>query len=285
MYLSDKTLKKLYETSNLIREDIIKMLEKAKSGHSAGSLGMADVFTALYFFILNHNPKDPMMPSRDRVILSNGHICPVLYAALARAGYFPIRKLWTLRKFGSGLQGHPHKGSLPGIENSSGPLGEGLSQAIGMALSARLNSEKYRIYTIMSDGEHDEGNVWEAVMMASKYKLSNITVIIDRNNIQIDGHTEDVMPLESLQGKYKEFGWNVIDIDGHNIEEIIASVYEAKAIFGTPTAIIAHTIPGKGVKFMEGKYLWHGKAPNKEEAQEALKELRSLGGKIESEYN
>jgi len=285
VYLSEKRIKKLYETSNTLRQDVIKMLEKAGSGHSAGSLDMADIFSALYFLVLNHNPKEPLMPERDRLILSNGHICPILYASLARAGYFSMKELDTLRKFGSGLQGHPHRGVLPGIENTSGPLGEGLSQAIGIALSARLNKEKHRIYVIMSDGEHDEGNVWEAVMAASKYRLNNITAIIDRNGIQIDGRTEDVMPLESLRGKYEEFGWNVIEIDGHNIEEFIAAIYEAKAIFEKPTVIIANTIAGKGVKFMEGKYEWHGKVPTKEEEKEALKELRRLGGKIKSEHD
>lgn len=280
MYLSDKRVKKLYETANTLREDVIKMLEKAGSGHPAGALGMADIFSALYFLILNHDPKNPLMEDRDRVILSNGHICPILYASLARAGYFPIRKLSSLRKLGSGLQGHPHRGSLPGIENTSGPLGEGLSQAIGMALSARLENKKYRIYTIMSDGEHNEGNTWESIMTASKYRLSNITAIIDRNNIQIDGYTEDVMPLDSLREKYESFGWNVVDVDGHNIEDFISSIYEARAIFEKPTAIIAHTIPGKGIKFMERKFEWHGKAPDKDESKEALKELRQLGNKI-----
>ncbi len=282
MYLSDKRVKKLYETANTLREDVIKMLERAGSGHPAGALGMADIFSALYFLILNHDPKNPLAEDRDRVILSNGHICPILYASLARSGYFPVRKLSSLRKLGSGLQGHPHRGSLPGVENTSGPLGEGLSQAIGMALSARLENKKYRIYTIMSDGEHNEGSTWEAVMTASKYKLSNITAIIDRNNIQIDGYTEDVMPLDSLREKYESFGWNVVDVDGHNIEDFISSVYEARAIFEKPTAIIAHTIPGKGVRFMERRFEWHGRAPSKNESKEALKELRQLGNKIKN---
>jgi len=280
MYLSDTRIKKLYQTANTLREDVITMLEKAQSGHSAGPLGMADIFAAMYFLILNHDPKNPDWEKRDRLVLSNGHICPILYASLARSGYFPVKELSTLRKFGSRLQGHPHRGSLPGIENTSGPLGEGLSQGIGMALAARLNGERHRIYVIDSDGGMDEGSSWEALMMASKYRLSNLTLILDRNNIQIDGYTEDVMPLEPLHDRYESFGWNVIDVDGHNIEEFIGAVYEAKAIYEKPTAIIAHTIPGKGVDFMERKFEWHGKPPTKEEAREALKQLRSMGGKI-----
>jgi transketolase len=280
MYLSDTRIKKLYQTANTLREDVITMLEKAKSGHSAGPLGMADIFAAMYFLILNHDPKNPGWKNRDRLVLSNGHICPIFYAALARAGYFPVKELGTLRKFGSRLQGHPHRGSLPGIENTSGPLGEGLSQGIGMALAARLNGERHRIYVIDSDGGMNEGSSWEALMMAAKYHLSNLTLILDRNNIQIDGYTEDVMPLEPLHDRYESFGWNVIDVDGHNIEEFIGAVYEAKAVYEKPTVIIAHTIPGKGVDFMERKFEWHGKPPTKQEAREALKQLRSLGGKI-----
>ncbi len=284
MFVSHKRIKDLYGVANRLREDVIMMLEKAGSGHSAGPLGMADIFAAFYFYILNQKPKQPLWPQRDRLILSNGHICPIQYAALARAGYFPLKKLETLRQYGSGLQGHPHRKALPGIETTSGPLGEGLSQGIGMALSARLNNEKHRIYVIMSDGEHNEGNTWEAVMFAGKNRLNNLTVVVDRNNIQIDGFTENVMPLEPFREKYLSFGWNVIDIDGHNIEEVISAVAEAKAVYEKPTAIIAHTIPGKGVSFMERKYEWHGMPPNKEQARAALKELRTLGGKIKSEH-
>ena len=284
MFVSHKRIKDLYGIANRLREDVIMMLEKAGSGHSAGPLGMADVFAAFYFYILNQKPKQPLWPQRDRLILSNGHICPIQYAALARAGYFPLKKLETLRQYGSGLQGHPHRKALPGIETTSGPLGEGLSQGIGMALCARLNNEKHRIYVLMSDGEHNEGNVWEAVLFAGKNRLNNLTVVIDRNNIQIDGFTENVMPLEPFREKYLSFGWNVIDVDGHNIEEVISAVAEARAVYEKPTAIIAHTIPGKGVSFMERKYEWHGMPPNKEQARQALKELRTLGGKIKSEH-
>lgn len=284
MFLSHKRIKDLYGIANHLREDVIMMLEKAGSGHSAGPLGMADIFAAFYFYILNQKPKEPLWPQRDRLVLSNGHICPIQYAALARAGYFPLKKLETLRRYGSGLQGHPHRKALPGIETTSGPLGEGLSQGIGMALAARLNNEKHRIYVLMSDGEHNEGNIWEAVMFAGKNRLSNLTAVIDRNNIQIDGFTENVMPLEPLREKYLSFGWNVVDVDGHNIEEFISAVWEAKAVYEKPTVIIAHTIPGKGVSFMERKYEWHGMPPTKEQARVALKELRTLGGKIKSEH-
>ncbi len=284
MYLSHHRIKDLYEVANRLREDVIEMLVEAGSGHSAGPLGMADIFAAMYFYVLNHKPKNPNWPLRDRLILSNGHICPIQYAALARSGYFPLKELSTLRKINSRLQGHPHRGSLPGVETTSGPLGSGLAQAIGMALAAKLNNERHRIYCMMSDGEHDEGNTWEAVMFAGKNKLNNLTAVMDRNNIQIDGFTENVMPLEPLRDKYEAFGWEVIDVDGHNIEEFISAIWEAKAIYEKPTMIIAHTIPGKGVDFMERKYEWHGIPPNKEQAREALSQLRKLGGKIKSEH-
>jgi len=284
MYLNDKERKILEDQANKIRKKIIETLESAGSGHSAGPLGMADIFTALYFRILNHNPKDPDWVDRDRVVLSNGHIVPVQYAAMAYAGYFPISELKTLRQISSRLQGHPHRGSLPGIEVTGGPLGNGLGQAAGMALAARMDKKKHRIYCLLSDGEHQEGATWEAAMFIGKEKLSNLTGFIDRNNIQIDGYTENVMPLEPLKEKYEAFGWHVLEIDGHNFEQIISAVSEAKAIAYQPTMIIAHTIPGKGVSFMEGKYEWHGKPPTKEQAQKALAELRTLGGKIKSEH-
>ena len=268
-----KDIHKLEEKANLIRQDVIKMLLTAKSGHTAGPLGMTDIFTALYFNILNHDPKNPEWSERDRLILSNGHICPVRYAAMAHAGYFPISELSTLRKLGTRLQGHPHRISLPGVETTSGPLGSGLSQATGLALAGRIDNARWRVICLTSDGEHDEGNTWEGVMLAGKYKLHNLTAVMDRNNIQIDGFTEDVMPLENLRAKYEAFNWHVIEIDGHNMQEIIAGFDEAKAIFEKPTMIIAHTIPGKGVSFMENKFEWHGKPPNAEEAELALKEL------------
>ncbi len=282
--LHDKKLKFLESIANIIRRDIIEMLVEAKSGHSAGPLGMADIFTALYFHILNHEPKKPDWPDRDRVVLSNGHICPVQYAALARAGYFPVEELKTLRKLNSRLQGHPRRGALPGIENTSGPLGDGLSQAAGMALAARMDGKKHRVYCVMSDAEQNTGIIWEAAMFIGKNKLSNITAIIDRNNIQINGFTENVMPLEPLKDKYESFNWHVLEIDGHNIEHIVDAANIAKAIYEKPTVIIAHTIPGKGVDFMEWDYNWHGKPPKPEEAKKALHQLRTLGGKIKSEH-
>lgn len=282
--VTEKKVRLLSEMSRMIREDVIKMLLEAGSGHSAGPLGMADIFTALYFHVLNHDPEHPTYPERDRVVLSNGHICPVYYAALARAGYFKVEELATLRKMGTRLQGHPHRGSLPGVETTSGPLGSGLSQAIGISLALKMNESKARVYCLMSDGEHQEGNVWEAIMFAGKNRQNNITAIIDRNNIQIDGYTEDVMPLESLRAKYEAFNWHVLEIDGHNFYSIISALAEARAIYEKPTVVIAHTIPGKGVDFMEGKYEWHGKPPTKEEAKVALDELRTLKGKILSEH-
>lgn len=273
------------EMANTIRQDIIRMLEEAGSGHSAGPLGMADIFTALYFSIMKYDPKNPHWDGRDRLLLSNGHTNPVLYATMARAGYFPVGELATLRKFGSRLQGHPERTKLPGVETTSGPLGEGLSQGSGMAYAMKyLNPRPGQwIYVMMGDGELDEGNVWEAAMFAAKYKLSNLIAIVDRNNIQIDGSTEDIMPLEDLRGKWESFGWHVQEVDGNNIESIIDAAAMARAITNQPSMIIAHTIPGKGVDFMEYDYHWHGMPPNSEQAREALKKLRTLGGKIQSE--
>lgn len=272
--------------ANDIRKSIIEMLLEAGSGHTAGPLGMADVFAALYFEILRHDPENPSWEDRDRLILSNGHICPVLYATMAHAGYFPVEELLTLRKFGSRLQGHPHREFLHSLENSSGPLGSGLSQAVGMAIADRMDrgisSERF-FYCLLGDGELNEGNIWEAVMLAGKEKLRNLIAIVDRNSIQIDGYTEEVMPLESLKAKWEAFNWDVHEIDGHNVEAIIDAINASKVIFEKPSVIIARTIPGKGVKGFERKYEWHGKTPNKEEADMALTELRTLGGKIKAE--
>jgi transketolase len=282
--LTEKKLKHLEFMANRLREDVIEMVSHAGSGHIAGPLDMADIFAAMYFHVLRHDPKHPDWPDRDRLVLSNGHICPVQYAALAHAGYFPVEELKTLRRVGSRLQGHPHRGTVPGIETTSGPLGSGIAQAIGMALAGRLDGKKWHTYCLTSDGEHEEGNTWEAVMFAGKNRLNNLTVVIDRNNIQIDGFTENVMPLEPLREKYESFNWHVLEIDGHNFEEIVAAVHEARAIYEKPTAIIAHTIPGKGVGFMENDYLWHSKPFKPGEAKAALHELRTLRGKIKSEH-
>ncbi len=282
--LPEEKLVDLEQKANKIRQLIIESLLEAGSGHSAGPLGMADIFSAFYFHILNHDPKNPDWPDRDRLILSNGHICPVRYAAMALAGYFPVEELKTLRKINSRLQGHPHRTALPGVETTSGPLGEGLSQSIGVALAAKMDNKKYRTYCITSDGEHQEGNTWEAIMFAGKNKINNLTVVIDRNNIQIDGFTENVMPLEPLKEKYSAFNWEVLEVDGHNIRAFVDAISESLAVFEKPTVIIAHTIPGKGVDFMEKDFTWHGKPPNQEEAQKALAELRTLQGKITSEH-
>lgn len=278
-------VRQLEEIANDIREDIIEMLVAAGSGHSAGPLGLADIFTALYFDVMNYDAKNPDWDQRDILLLSNGHCVPVRYATMAHAGFFPKSELKTLRKFGSRLQGHPERLRLPGLESTSGPLGSGLSQACGIALAMRMDNISHRwVYVVMGDGETDEGNVWEAAMLAGKYKLSNIIAIIDRNNIQIDGSTEDVMPLEDIKEKWMSFGWHVLEVDGNNIEAIIDSCAMAKAITEKPIMIIAHTIPGKGVDFMEYKYEWHGKPPQPDEAKIALHELRTLGGKIRSEH-
>lgn len=284
MHIHDDKIKELEERANQIRQSLIEMLVEAKSGHTAGPLGMADIFTAFYFHILKYDPKNPDWEERDRLILSNGHIVPIRYAVMAHVGIIPMEELKTLRKFGSRLQGHPEREMLPAMESTSGPLGSGLGQAAGIAYGARMDKKKFRVYCAMSDGEHDAGNLWESVMFAGKNKLSNLTAVIDRNNIQINGMTENIMPLEPLADKYKAFNWHVIEVDGHNIEEFVDAVEEAKAVYEKPTVIIAHTIPGKGIKDMEFDYLWHGKPPKPEEGEEFLKELRTLGGKIRSEH-
>jgi transketolase len=281
--LLDEKAQYLEQKANDIRISIIEMLTAAKSGHTAGPLGMADIFTALYFDVLVHDPKNPHLESRDRVILSNGHICPVLYATMAHAGYFGVSELLTLRKFGSRLQGHPHREWLPGIETSSGPLGSGLSQAIGMALAERIDQGRgshKMFYCFLGDGEINEGQVWEAFLQAGKEELHNLTIIIDRNNIQIDGFTENIMPLEPLRDKLESFNLHVQEIDGHNMEDIIRAFGNAKSVFGKTSVIIANTIPGKGVDLFEWDYKWHGTPPNQEQGQTALKQLTTFGGHI-----
>ena len=282
--LYEDKLKDLEKKAEEARELLIQTLLEAGSGHSAGPLGMADVFTAFYFHILNHDPKNPVWEDRDRLVLSNGHICPIRYVSMAQAGYFPVDELKTLRKINSRLQGHPHRTALPGLETTSGPLGEGVGQAIGIALAAKMDKKTYYTYVITGDGELDEGNIWESVMFAGKNKINNLIMVIDRNNIQIDGFTEDVMPLEPLKEKFEAFGWHVLESDAHNIKQFVDTVSVAHAIYEKPTVIIAHSIPGKGVDFMEKDFHWHGKPPNADEAKKALDELRTLGGKIESEH-
>lgn len=294
--LTEYKIEELENKAKDIRISIIEMLVEAGSGHTAGPLGMADIFTYFYFHGLRHDPKNPSWEERDRVVLSNGHICPVLYATMAHSGYMEIEELKTLRKFGSRLQGHPHREFMPWIETSSGPLGSGLSQASGMAMSDRIDGKENdrHIYCFLGDGELNEGNIWEAVMLAGKEKFSNLIAIIDRNNIQIDGDTEDVMPLENLADKWASFNWYVVEISGHNFKEIDKAVEEAKKIKDKPVVIIAKTIPGKGVDFMERDYIWHGAVPGgvkndpnapepEMQAKEALRQLRTLKGKIRSE--
>ena len=282
--LHDEKVKELEEKANEARQLLIKMLVEAGSGHTAGPLGMADIFTAFYFHILKHNPQNPDWPERDRLILSNGHIAPIRYVLMAMAGYFPIEELRTLRKLGSRLQGHPERERLPGLETTSGPLGSGLGQAAGIALGARMDKKDFRVYCLMSDGEQDAGNTWEAALFAGKNKLNNLTAVMDRNNIQIDGMTENIMPLEPLADKYRAFGWHVLECNGHDFREFISAMEEAKSIYEKPTIIIAHNIPGKGIHEIEFDYLWHGKPPKPEEEEKFLKELRTLGGKIKSEH-
>lgn len=278
--LSDEKINSLALSANHIRQSIIKMLVAAGSGHTAGPLGMADIFTLLYFHILKHDPKKPDWDERDRLVLSNGHICPVLYATMAEAGYFSHNLLASLRRFNSPLQGHPHREYLPALETSSGPLGSGLSQAVGMALAAKMEDEATTkfVYCLMSDGEQECGQTWEAAMLAGKNGLGNLIAIIDRNNIQIDGYTEDIMPLEPLPKKYEAWNWHVIEVSGHDFKALNEAITEAQSVFSRPSVIIAYTTPGKGVKAFENKYEWHGKPPSKEEGEMALKELQQHVG-------
>ncbi len=290
-YIRTADIERLEKKANLIRQSIIEMLTEARSGHTAGPLGMADIFTLLYFHVIHHDSANPDWPDRDRVILSNGHICPVLYATLAHAGYFPVEELMTLRKFGSRLQGHPHRGTLPGVETSSGPLGSGLSQAVGMALAERIDdpySAKF-YYCITGDGELNEGQIWEAVMLAGKEKLHNLIVIVDRNGIQIDGYTKDIMPLEPLRSKFESFNFDVQEVDGHNIRSVNDAIGKAQAVYAQPSVIIAHTIASKGVDVFERDFRWHGNPPGKgpedrvprdQQSKIALEKLRTLNGTI-----
>ncbi len=273
-------LKELKLKANDVRQGIIRSLLAAGSGHSAGSLDMADVFTALYGAIVRNDPQRPQWEDRDRLLLSCGHIAPVRYSAMANFGYFPVEELLTLRKFGSRLQGHPERVKMPSLETTSGPLGEGLAQGTGMAISAKLDNKDWRVYVITSDAEHECGLHWEAVMTAGKFALDNLTNIVDRNFIQIDGSTEEIMPLEPLADKYRAFNWEVFQCDGNDMAEFIETAERAKQVKGKPQVIIAHTIPGKGVSYMEGDYTWHGKPPNKAQADEALTELQSQRERI-----
>lgn len=268
------------DRATLLRRRVIEMLAAAGSGHSAGPLGMAEILAALYFGVLRHDPADPQWPERDVFFLSNGHTVPIQYAALAEAGYFDVAELATLRRLGSRLQGHPERVLLPGLESTSGPLGSGLSQAAGYAYAVQhLDQQRSRwVYVCMGDGELNEGNIWEAAMFASKYRLRQLIGIVDRNYIQIDGQTEDVMPLDDLAAKWSSFGWHVQEIDGNDVAEILAAIQTAKAVASRPSVILAHTIPGKGVSFMEYDHRWHGLPPDAEQAERALAGLPALRG-------
>lgn len=269
----EEKIKELENKAKIIRRHIIKMLVIAGSGHPGGSLSATDILTCLYFSKLRHNPEDPKWQDRDRFIMSKGHCCPLLYACLAESGYFPIEELWTLRKIGSRLQGHPDMVKTPGVEMSTGSLGQGLAVGNGMALAARLDKKDYRVYVLLGDGEIQEGEVWEAAMASAHYKLDNVCAILDHNGLQIDGPNKEVMNPEPILEKWKAFGWNVISIDGHNIREILNALDAAEKMKEKPTIIIARTIKGKGVSFMEDVVDFHGKAPTSEEGERALKEL------------
>jgi transketolase len=278
LQLTEEKIKWMEGKSSEIRCSVIEMLAEAGSGHPVGALGMADIFTSLFFFIMKHDPTNPGWEERDRLVLSNGHICPVYYATLAHSGYFKMEELKTLRKLESRLQGHPDRRFLPFAETTSGPLGLGLSQAVGMCLADRIDKGKFsgkQFYCLLSDGELNEGNIWEGVMLGAKEKLQNLTVIVDRNKIQLSGNTENIMPLEPLKEKWESFNWHVQVTDGNNVEEIINAVERAHTVFDKPSVIIANTTPGKGVSFMEGKWQWHGKAPSKEESEKAIEELKN----------
>jgi transketolase len=256
-----------------LRRHIITMTGKAGSGHPGGSLSSVEIITALYFGLMQHKPSDPHWPERDRFILSKGHAAPLLYAALAECGYLPVEELATLRQLGSRLQGHTDMLLTPGVEMTAGALGQGLSFAVGVALAGRLNSQGYRVYVLLGDGECDEGQVWEAAMATAHYKLDTLTAIVDNNGLQIDGWNRDVMNLEPFNQKWQSFGWRVIEVDGHDLTQLIDAFNQAKQVKGQPTVIIAHTIKGKGVSFMENNVSFHGKAPNIDEVEKALKEL------------
>ncbi len=265
---------RLREMATTIRKSVISSLARAKSGHLGGSLGLADIFTTLYFSVLTHNPLKPKWTDRDRVILSIGHVAPVLYATLAHCGYFSVEELQTLRKLGSRLQGHPgREHGLPGLELSAGSLGQGLSVAVGMAIAAKMDHKKHRIYSIHGDGELQEGSIWEAAMAASHHKLDNLIAIVDRNGLQIDGRTEEVMSLEPLAGKWQSFGWQVIECDGNSIEQLLSAFGNTGTAQNKPTVIIAETIMGKGIRSIEGDYRWHGKVPTTEKAVEFIEQL------------
>ncbi len=278
--MGKREIDELKSRAGEIRKDIISMLGRAGSGHPGGSLSAADIVTALYFKVMRIDPQNPGKPGRDRFILSKGHAAPVLYAALAQRGYFPREELFSLRKLGSRLQGHPDMKKLPGVDMSTGSLGQGLSVANGIALAGRLDGLDYRVYVLLGDGEIQEGQIWEAAMAAAHYRLDNITAFLDHNGMQIDGPTGEVMSPEPVADKWRSFGWDVQVIDGHDMGRILEAVEKALAVRGKPQIIIAGTVKGKGVSFMENKVEWHGVAPNADETVKALSELGDRGGMV-----
>lgn len=271
--MTQDRLQELQSKAKAMRRNIVTMLGEAGSGHPGGSLSAADIVAALYFEVMNINPQNPTWPDRDRFVLSKGHAAPVLYAALAEKGYFPVEELMSLRKLGSRLQGHPDMKKLPGVDMSTGSLGQGLSAANGMALAGKLDKKQYRVYALLGDGEVQEGQIWEAAMAAAHYKLDNLTAFLDHNRMQIDGKTEEVMSPEPVADKWRAFGWHVIEIDGHHMGQILTAIEEAQKTTGKPTMIVAKTVKGKGVSYMEDQVGWHGKAPSKEQVEQALQEL------------
>ena len=282
-HLSDKRIKELEIIANQLRISTIEMVAHAGSGHQGGPLGMADVFAVLYFHALNHDPKNPAWEDRDRLILSNGHACPIRYAAMAESGYFPAEELKTLRRLGSRLQGHPERLKLPGAETTSGPLGAGLAQATGLAYAGKMDKKKWRVFCQTSDGEHEAGLHWEAMLFAGKYRLDNLVCNDDRNNIQIDGRTEDIMPLEPLRQKYEAFNWHVIDCDGNNVSAVVDALEATKSLFDKPICVLTHNIPGKGVSYMENNFIWHSQPFKPGQAEAAVDELKAVGAKLEAE--
>ncbi len=280
---SDKRIKELELTANILRRHVIEMVAHAGSGHQGGPLGMADVFAVLYFQAMNHDPKNPDWEDRDRLILSNGHTCPIRYAAMAEAGYFPVEELKTLRRLGTRLQGHPERTKLPGSETTSGPLGAGLAQAAGLAYAGKMDKKKWRVFCQTSDGEHEAGLHWEAMLFAGKNRLDNLVCIVDRNNIQIDGRTEDIMPLEPLRDKYEAFNWHVLECNGNDVEAVVAAFEASKSLFDKPICILTHNIPGKGVSYMENNFLWHSQPFKAGEAEAALSELDATRKQLKTE--
>jgi transketolase len=283
-HLSDKRIKELEIIANRLRVSVIEMVAHAGSGHQGGPLGMADVFSVLYFHALNHDPKRPDWEDRDRLILSNGHTCPIRYAAMAESGYFPHDELKTLRRLGTRLQGHPERHKLPGAETTSGPLGAGLAQAAGLAYAGKMDKKKWRVFCQTSDGEHEAGLHWEAMLFAGKYRLDNLVCIVDRNNIQIDGRTEDIMPLEPLADKYRAFNWHVLECNGNDVAAVVDALEATKSLFDKPICLLTHNVPGKGVSYMENNFLWHSQPFKPGEAEAAVNELKAVGKKLDAEY-